>query len=59
MTYIMLKQILHRYMPGKKFLTPEVWEKHSYPNKITHTPLSQKSQMVNHMGGGEEAGLAP
>ena len=59
MTYIMLKQILHRYMPGKKFLTPEVWEKHSYPNKITHTPLSQKSQMVNHIGDGEEAGLAP
>ena len=59
MTYIMLKQILHRYVPGKKFVTPEVWQKHSYP-KLNHLySLSQKSQMVNHIGDGEESDLAP
>ena len=31
MTYIMLKKILRCYMSGKKFLTPEVWEKNSCP----------------------------
>ena len=39
------KKILHRCIPVKKKLSPEVWEKNSYPNQITPTPL--KSQMVN------------
>ena len=25
-------------MLGKKIQAPEVWEKSSYPNEITHTP---------------------
>ena len=34
-------------MLGKKFLTPDVWE----------TPLSHKSQMVNHIGDGARSGF--
>ena len=47
----------HCYVSGKIFLTPEIWEKSSYSNKITHTPLLHKSHMVNHIGGGGRGGL--
>ena len=46
----------HCYVSRKIFLTPEIWEKSSYPNKITHTPLLHKSHMVNHIGGGGRGG---
>ena len=51
MTYTMLKKkILHCYMSGKKFLTPEVWEKKSPPpSPHTHT---QKSNGQPHKGWG-------
>ena len=41
----------------EKNLTPEVWEKSSYTNKITHTPLPYESQMVSHIGGGGRSGI--
>ena len=44
-------------MSGKKFLTSEVWGKNSCLNYIIPTPLPHKSQMDNHIGGGEEAGI--
>ena len=52
MTYIMLKQILQRYMPrglGKTFL-PKLNHPYAPP---------PKGQMVNHIGDGEEADFAP
>jgi len=30
MTYNAEKKVLHRFMWGKKFLTPEIWEKNYY-----------------------------
>ena len=39
---IMLEKKSYSCMSGKKILSPEVWEKKSYPNKITYTP-PQKS----------------
>ena len=44
-------------MSGKKFLTSEVWEKNSCPNYTIPTPVPHESQMDNHKGGGEEAGI--
>ena len=41
MAYNAGKKILHPCM-SRKFLSPEVWGKNYYTNKITHTP-SQKS----------------
>ena len=35
---IMLEKKSYSCMSRKKILSPEVWEKKSYPNKITHTP---------------------
>ena len=46
----MLKQILHRYMPGKKFLAPEFWEKHSYQTKSPIAPPQEKSNGQPHRG---------
>ena len=36
----MLEKILHRLQSGKIILSPEVWEKNSYPNRID--PLRPK-----------------
>ena len=47
MTYNAEKEILHRYMSGKKILT-----------ELNHPyPLPHKSLMVNHLGGGRRNGL--
>ena len=42
-------------MPGKKFLTPEVWEENSSQTK---SPIPRrKSQMANPLGGGRRNGF--
>ena len=47
MTYNAEKEILHRYMSGKKILT-----------ELNHPyPLPHKSLMVNHLGGGRRNGF--
>ena len=59
MTYIVLKKKLTPLYVREKCLAPEVWEKKILP-KLNHPypppPTAQKSQMGNHIGGGEEAG---
>ena len=44
---------------GKKFLTPEVWEKTFLPKLNQPYPRPHKSQTVNHIGSGEVADLTP
>ena len=55
MTYIMLKKLLHRYMSGKKFLTPEVWEKLLTQTKSPIPPSPTKVKWSITSGVGEEA----
>ena len=45
MTYNAEKKSYTVICEGKKFLTPEVWEKNCYL-KITHTPLPHKRPTV-------------
>ena len=48
------KKIVHRYMSGKKFLTPEVWKKNrSQTNSSIPLPL-QKSNGQPHKGWGKK-----
>ena len=53
MTYIMLKQILHRYMPGKKISHSRGLGKTFLP-KLNHpyAPLPEKSNGQPHRGWG-------
>ena len=54
MTYTMLtKKILHCYISGKKL---QRFGKKFSPKLNQPYPLPHKSQMGNHIGGGEEAG---
>ena len=47
-------------MSGKKILTPEVWEKNSYPKNITNAPSPTKVKWATTWGlGKKEADLTP
>ena len=46
------EKILHRYMSGKKFLAPEIWEKILAQNKPNIPPPPQKSNGRPHRGWG-------
>ena len=59
MTYIMLKKVLHRYMPGKKISNSRSMGKDILSQTISTIPPSHKSQTVNHIGSGEVADLTP
>ena len=41
----MLEKNLTQLYVGEKIISPEVWEKNSHPNQITHTSL--KSEIVD------------
>ena len=51
----MLKKILHRHVWGKKFLTPEVWEKIiTSKSPIPHSPTERPTVMPNIKGMGKK-----